>query len=416
MIVLVKRLQIFISRAIAYIYVFCLFTLKRFNNRRTVDNREMLLFLAGHIGDSLMYIDAVLEIGRVYVHEKNYKVFIICSKYVWNFCNIIADMSDFIFLDIDYYSSGQAQNWIGIKNVHRIFRVLKGRDFEKIIVNTWNEPIAHYIVSYLTANESILVVDDVEHMRKWRWYFERAYTKRIKVPASMHYMRRLQLILHNLDIIDYQVKTYHVAKLCEYQPLNKPYITIALDSLVNARRWSAHHFAELANRLLEIYPYDICFTGGTDAIVVYKECELLIKQVERIHNYTAKTTVKEWFELLRGAQFHIGVDSGSIHVASAVGTLSVCLAGMWDDTRCMPYDVDVLTQGTVLPTVVYRSDIEQLNCRACKVKSGRFGYGNPECYAVCQAGEPCLCLQRISVDDVIRTVSSVIATDKVEII
>lgn len=84
-------------------------------------------------------------------------------------------------------------------------------------------------------------------------------------------------------------------------------------------------YALLVDNLLRSYPYDIYCTGGTLANEVYHYCYERIKDKNRFFNFAAKTTVIEWFELIRGAVFHIGVDSGSIHVAASVGTQAFVL-------------------------------------------------------------------------------------------
>lgn len=210
----------------------------------------------------------------------------------------------------------------------------------------------------------------------------------------MHEFQRLKMLIQLFGEKDYKTAIHYIQpQTLKTNTERQPYITIAMDSMCTQRRWKKEQYALLVDNLLRSYPYDIYCTGGTLANEVYHYCYERIKDKNRFFNFAAKTTVIEWFELIRGAVFHIGVDSGSIHVAASVGTQAFCLVGVWDGKRALPYVTDKEDKRTCSPVCVYREDINDLKCYACKVYGGRYGVGNTICYKTCQKGEACLCLQ-----------------------
>ena len=75
----------------------------------------------------------------------------------------------------------------------------------------------------------------------------------------------------------------------------------------------------------------------------------------------------------------------------------------------MPYQIDEKDDSTMEPICIYRSDVDinEMDCYACKVYRTRIGRGNKECYSLCMNGRPCLCLGKIEVEDVERSIASI---------
>ena len=389
------------SKIMAFVYAFICSIMKK---KTPIANNCVLIIATGHIGNAILDIDAILEMKRFFLNEGK-KVYLLCSPTMWNIFQILADVSDFEYIGENYRYSG---NGTDFKNVYRTLKSLKQYEFEKVIVTLTNDPVAHYVVASIPFNESYGVFDDVKHIDGFfRYYFERYYTKKVKVPVDMHEFQRLKMLIQLFGEKDYKTAIHYIQpQTLKTNTERQPYITIAMDSMCTQRRWKKEQYALLVDNLLRSYPYDIYCTGGTLANEVYHYCYERIKDKNRFFNFAAKTTVIEWFELIRGAVFHIGVDSGSIHVAASVGTQAFCLVGVWDGKRALPYVTDKEDKRTCSPVCVYREDINDLKCYACKVYGGRYGVGNTICYKTCQKGEACLCLQRITYLDVLNKIKN----------
>ena len=389
------------SKIMAFAYVFIRSIIKK---KVKIANNCVLIIATGHIGNAILDIDAILEMKKL-LGDEGKKVYLLCSPTMWNTFQILADVSDFEYIGENYHYSG---NGTDLKSVYRMLKPLKQYEFETVIVTLTNDPAAHYVVASIPFNECYGVFDDVKHTAGFfRYYFERYYTKKIKVPVDMHEFQRLKMLIQSLGERDYETAIHYIQpQILKADIERQPYITIAMDSMCTQRRWEKEQYALLIDNLLEHYPYDIYCTGGTSASEVYQYCYERVKEKNRFFNYAEKTTVIEWFELIRGAVFHIGVDSGSIHVAASVGTVAFCLVGVWDGKRALPYVTDKEDKRTCRPVCVYRKDINDLKCYACKVYGGRYGVGNNICYKACQKGEACLCLQSITCLDVLNKIKN----------
>lgn len=396
-----RKIISFFSKGTAFVYVFLKY---KFKKKMAVGNKKVLILLAGHLGNAIMNVESVLEFQKVFDKRDGWSIDIICSRRLWKTCNLIADMSGFNYLDIDYVDAG---NGTDFKTVHRTIKAVKNLAYEKIIVTlAGNSPLANYVVAAVPHNESIAAFDDVQSHKGLRWYFQRAYTKRLVVSVDDHDTVRLKKIIQYFAGNDYgyKIKIHYVPKLCDYKVPQEKYITLAVDSFVTDRRWPAESFAELVNLLTDQYDYLVCFTGGDAGQKIYESIIPMIKKPEQTRNYISQTTVAEWFELLRGAEFHIGVDSGSIHVAAAVGTKAFCLVGHEVGNRALPYATEQAEPTTQDPICIYRSDVSSLPCYACKAKYGRTGRGNDECYKACLQGKPSLCFSKITPEEVFKVI------------
>lgn len=396
-----------ISKAVGFIYVFLNWMAKP---REMIYNNRILIIITGNLGDALMSIEAVLALGRYYRNEGR-TVTVMTSRNIRCFLNMIADMNNFEFIDVNYpYSS----NGTLLRELRPIVKAARLQQYEDIIVTWANAPIAKYLVAVIQHNNSWGVFDDIKRSYyRPKYFFEKAFTNRILVSIDVQEMQRYKIMLDEIGVRNYKVRIHHIKKLETTQTLVKPerkYITIAMDSMTTERRWPADEFKKTVQALLKGYDYEICCTGNDSALPIFHKCveDLQERDLLRVHNYIGKTSLGEWIELLRGAEFHIGVDSGSIHVAAAVGTQAFCLVGVWDGTRVFPYQIDEANAGTCVPVPLYRSDVDPFKqpCYGCLSSKGHRGKGNAECYKGCNEGKPALCLQRITTTDLLSRISS----------
>ena len=395
-----NKLLNYFSKGLAFIYVFLRY---KFIKRRNVNCNEVLIIMTGHLGNALMDINAVLEIKRI-LSKQDKKVNVLCSRRMWDTLGLLSDLKDIKFLDVDYVDEGDGTDFF---TVRRIISNLSNFSFDKIIVtNVGMAPLANYIVATIPHNESIAVFDKKAYNNDIRWYFERAYTKKVSANMIEHETLRLKKIIEYLGGENYKIAIFHIPVLCSYSIPSEKYITIAIDSLSTSRRWPSQSFAELSNMLINEYGYKICFTGGKAGKAIYEEIIGNIEKQEYVINLVMSTSFKEWVELIRSAEFHIGVDSGSIHVAASVGTKVYCLSGVWDATRSMPYCTEESNNETEDPICIYANEAVNASCYGCKLLHGRMGDGNSKCKILCSSGEPCLCLSSIKPIDVMNRIRS----------
>ena len=225
------KIRKFISKALAFIYVFIFSVCKK---KKVVVNNKILIIATGHMGNAVMDIDAVMAIKKIFIQEGK-EVYLLCPPTIWIAFNLIEDMSGITYIGDKCYYGGYDTDF---KNVYKIVNALKGYEFEKIIVTLTNDPEAHYVVAGLSFNQSYGVFDDIRHTAGGlRYYFEKYYTNKIIAPMNMHEFQRLKLLVQALGEVKYETGIRFIKPTESVTSRKKPYITIAMDSMVTARRW-----------------------------------------------------------------------------------------------------------------------------------------------------------------------------------
>ena len=407
---MLRKIRIMISKGIAFVYVFILYHLK---SKKQVNNKKILIIFGGHLGNALLNADLVERINMRFKKEDGWEIYLYINSKNYSLLKKVINVEGINVLDIEYpFENGGTD----FKSVYAASKYFKNRSFDKIVVNLAHiMPLAGYVVGITRNNESIGVFDDISHettgianidhnFGSTRWYFERAYSDPIKVDYNTQEYIRIKKMLVRLGDNSFESRIIPLPKLSDYRPTNNKYITITVDSSTSKKRFEMKKFAAIANYFSSKYGFDVCLSGTGDSIALYNEFVDSINDKERIINCIGSTSFDQWVELLRGALFHIGVDSGSIHVAASVGTQAFCIVGAWDGKRALPYVNDRVDENTVPPICVYMQDVEKLPCYGCLPLSGVMGHNNTTCYERCSTGNNCVCLCQISDQDVIDVV------------
>lgn len=103
----------------------------------------------------------------------------------------------------------------------------------------------------------------------------------------------------------------------------------------STKMWNKKSFVGLIKDSAEKYNIDCLIAGGPDD---FDYCEDIASRVGgRATNICSKTSLKDFAELVGRAKFSITVDSGPMHIASAMETPVVALFGATASNRTGPY-------------------------------------------------------------------------------
>lgn len=102
-----------------------------------------------------------------------------------------------------------------------------------------------------------------------------------------------------------------------------------------AKRWLPERFAEAAGALATARGASIALFGSKT------ERDLCQEVAERLHgqevtNFAGQTTLSQFIDLASGCELFLTNDSGSMHIASALGVPTVAIFGATDDTTTGP--------------------------------------------------------------------------------
>lgn len=368
---------------------------------------RILIVVDGGMGDIFVDGQAIIEMVRYY-DSMGKEVYLVCETPAWKTFWMLADMEKVHFIQHDF--SGNEEGKRSTQRLKNTHTALKNLIFDDVYIFFNGCSEAFCVAADVSAARRTTVLYDEKNdslKRKIRNAFIWKHIDNITiVPQGCTHSERSRKLALAAGVPAYPIRILHIPqKINEPILPKKRYITVAVDSTRSMRRWKPERFIELIWRLLEYFDYDVLITGNRLDEAQTKQYDEAFAGCGRVRNVIGKQTLREWIEIIRGSQFHIGVDSGSVHVAAAVGTQSFCLTGKWDEEKFFPYKVEEDATGTTDPICVYRSDIpiNELACAGCKSHGG-YGAGNSECLKKCRAGLPCLCLEKITVNDVMRAI------------
>jgi heptosyltransferase II len=117
-------------------------------------------------------------------------------------------------------------------------------------------------------------------------------------------------------------------------PTAKPQLTLCPGAEYGpAKRWPAPHYAALAKEFVEKRNARVVLLGAPKDI----ECGLLIKQLcPRVENRVGQTTLEQFMAELAHSRLVVCNDSGSMHLASALGVPTVAIFGSTEPRRTGP--------------------------------------------------------------------------------
>jgi heptosyltransferase-1 len=110
------------------------------------------------------------------------------------------------------------------------------------------------------------------------------------------------------------------------------WVTIHLGTSKPQKNWDPRKYAEIARRLQD-KGLRVILVGGTDERPLTEE---FLKHT-RAENWVGKTSLLQTAEILRRARFHLSGDTGTAHLASALGTPCVTVFGHMPPHRFHPF-------------------------------------------------------------------------------
>ncbi len=118
------------------------------------------------------------------------------------------------------------------------------------------------------------------------------------------------------------------------RPLLRPLIALNTGDGARAKSWTLEGWRKLTERLTLDYGATVAFVGSGDE---QGFVERIITGVSgSVHSLAGRLTLKQTVAFLAQADVFIGIDSGPLHIAAAVGCATVMLSGPTDAARWNP--------------------------------------------------------------------------------
>ena len=199
-----------------------------------------------------------------------------------------------------------------------------------------------------------------ERTREGAWV---SYSHRIPLPtmeahAADRYLWLGQVLGFDAAGADFTIHLPQAADegaarlLAEQRLLGRPLAVLVPGTVWETKHWRIEGFAEVARRL-QARGYGVALAGSSKD---RPRCRLVAEAAPGVGDLSGKTTLAEMIALVRRAALCVTNDSGSMHIAVALGRPVVSVFGPTNPLRTGPYG---------RPLAVVRAEVE---CSPCYLR------------------------------------------------
>jgi len=333
------------------------------------------------IGDFVMWLDTAKEYRKLYPPEK-FELVLIGNALWYSLAKELPYWDKVIPVDVKQFKTFSRYRW-------NILRKIRKLNTETAIQPTYSREFYHGD-SLIRASRALRKVSSAGDMsnRNWlkkilsdHWHTE-------LIPASLEPLTELE---RNAEFFSGFLQKKHLSNYPKIEVLGsweitnfkqKEFYVLSLGANKNYRAWPVNFYGEIAQRIH-------AYTGWIGLICGVQNEFILGEQIKKIcdaplENYAGRTSLTELAWLIAKCQTLICNESGTAHIAMAVGTSTVCIAGGGHFGRFVPYP-EFPGQTNKLEIVFH-----EMPCYGC----------NWKCIYKIKKGDPTPCISNIRVDEV----------------
>ena len=378
-------IMIFIKSIIFFIFdSFCLLFIKKQTTHQIV-----LLIRQDAIGDFVLWLDTAKGYRKLYPPE-NYKI-VLVGNALW--CDLAKELpfwDEVLPVNVKAFKTLSGYRW-------NILRIVRNFGAKIAIQPTFSREFYHgdTLIRASNASRKISSIGDMSNRNGLKTFLADSWHTEL-IPASPE---PLSEMMRNSEFFSGLTGGTHHVKFPE---LNVPktwlppkhrdqlFYVLVPGAGTSRKKWAPDFFAKLAEKIYQ--------RSGWNGLIFGAQQELFLgEQIQKqsdapLLNLVGKTELTELSGLLSLSQLIISNDTGAVHIASAVGTPTVCILGGGHFGRFVPYP-ELAGQTNYLKVVFHK-----MPCYGC----------NWECVYHIKKGEPAPCISNISVDAVWNEVKSLL--------
>lgn len=387
------------QRILIALYALWKYQTNRFSKKKTNDDTVAIVF-NGIFGDAIVFFSAIQGYVDLYV-KNGYKVILFCRPEVKKLWNDVVEFPREIALEcVDFRK---------IINSYSYFRkiVAKYKEPIDILVSPGSSISSDLLSTSLNAKRKVGLMPILKMKSPlYLAAFQRiAYTEPIIPPKGLMMIQRHRYLLQYLGLKNYKGLLPNLTQ--QKRIIQGSYCVICPGSSAREKMWPTERFAAVADYIIEKYDLDVHICGGANEEITCNEMIRVSKYPHRFYSHIGKTSFKEWSSIVEYANIVIGNDSATMHFAAAHRVKSVCIAGVYNKSKFFPYNVDLINEGDFMPKSAYYD----MKCKHCIPIGYKYGYTNKECRDFIKQGHCALCVERISISDVLRLVEELMCKE-----
>jgi ADP-heptose:LPS heptosyltransferase len=291
-------------------------------------SKKILIIRIDALGDFILFTPCISAYRKLY---SNYHMTILVSGNTSQIAKRFSEFDEVIAVDKNKFRSNIFYRW-------NIFNIISAAGFEIVIYPTYSrESLGDSIVKVSKATKRIGQVGNTDNIPQWQKNItDRFYTKLIPIEGSplteiernRKFVESLGAVIHSslpsLGVSGTEVATAQ-RFLISRGLKNKPYAVINPGSQAPFKRWPLKCFAEVIDYLHTHYGLEIVLTGIPSERYLGENIQKMtrVKVIDTI----GWTSFVELSAILKKSILYVGNDTGTVHIAAAVGTPTVCIMG-----------------------------------------------------------------------------------------
>ena len=346
-------------------------------------NQQKLVLLVRQdaIGDFILWLDTAKEYRKYYPPE-NCKIILIGNALWSDLAKGLPFWDEVLPVNVKAFKTLSRYRW-------NILRKVRNYGAEIAIQPTYSREFYHGDSLIRASNASKKVSsagnmsnrDQLKSILADRWHTE-------LIPSSPEQLSELE---RNAEFFSGFIKKLYLPSYpelelsgdCNIQELKrKSFYILSLGANKKYREWPYKYYAKIAQKIHKKTGWLGLICGAENEFDLGEHLKKLCDAP--LQNYTGQTTLSELTCLLAKSQILISNETGTAHIANAVGTPTVCILGGGHFGRFVPYP-ELSGKINNLKVVYYK-----MPCYGCDWK----------CVYHIKDEDPAPCISNISVDAV----------------
>lgn len=377
------------------------------NLRSNEENNRVLVIKTDAIGDFIIWLDSAKEFQNLYPGKR---LTLMCSAPCVEIARTAGFFDEIITLDIRRFEGDNSYK-------KEMLSKLRELSFETVIQTAYSRTVhMDMLAASIPAGEKIGFVSDETRTNLSRYIAFKSNKRRLDaiydrlIPVSSQWLMEVKRngeLIRGLGRKDF-LTGIPVLNKYDARPEIIPdgdYFIIFPGASTPKKMWDIKNFAAVADHVYERTGWMAYVCGSREEQYLYAKLAEYKKPETLVEDYLGKTTLMELAEVIRNAKLVISNDTSGIHFAAAVNTPSVCILGEYNYGRFLPYDFDKKDEGGFSPMLICNADMP---CKRCAV-----GKMTSECKACMAVTGRYLCVDKVTVEQVIKAVDNIINTYEV---
>jgi len=300
------------------------------------DFDDVLIIRLDQLGDFVIWLDSAKEYRKLY-HEKRLNLLVNANWY--DFAKSLPYWDDVIPLDTMKF---RLNIFYRLKMMSYIRR--KGFDIAISPRHSVKFTLEPPIIATCGAMQKIVCEGSfpIENNK----YF----TRSIPMRPDVHELIRNADFLRGLGRQDFKCTTPKLN--WAVNPDVHKYILICPTSFRKRKEWPKNNFEELVKII----------KSRNNNVYICGDKKIEFSSVWPTSNFTGKTPLNVFIDMIANSYLVIANDSAPIHLAAALDVPSICILGC-EFGRFFPYEIEKPREGMVLPKLVYRPNISDISVK-----------------------------------------------------